>query len=41
MLPLFFKSLIDSISINNLENYTNMLYETYAKENKRIKELLA
>ena len=40
MLPLFFKSLIDNISDDNIENYTNELYETYSKEKEEyIKEL--
>ena len=40
MLPLFFKTLIDNISNENIENYTNILYETYSKEKKELRELL-
>ena len=40
MLPLFFKTLIDNISNDNIENYTNILYETYSKEKEELKELL-
>ena len=40
VLPLFFKCLIDNISNNNLENYTNYLYEIYSKEKEELKELL-
>ena len=40
MLPLFFKTLIDILPNDNIENYTNLLYETYSKEKIKIKELL-
>ena len=39
-LPLFFKSLIDNVSNNNMEEYTNSLYDTYSKDNDKIKILL-
>ena len=39
ILPIFFKSLIDTISKENMEAYTYELYETY-KETKEIKDLL-
>ena len=39
ILPMFFKSLIDHQSTNNMEIYTNFLYETYSKETE-LKELL-
>ena len=40
MLPIVFKALIDNISNDNIENYTNILYERYSKEKGKIKELL-
>lgn len=40
ILPLFFKSLIDNISSENLENYTNLIYNTYSEKSDLIKELL-
>ena len=40
VLPIFFKTLIDTISHDNLEKYTNELYETYSKERKDLKSLL-
>ena len=40
MLPMFFKSLIDDISKDNLDNYTKKLYSTYSKQNNNIKQLL-
>ena len=40
MLPMFFKSLIDDISKDNLDNYTKKLYSTYSNQNNNIKELL-
>ena len=40
ILPLFFKTLIDNESNVNIENYTNILYETFSQENLEIKELL-
>ena len=44
ILPLFFKSLIDKVSNENIENYTKKLYETYSndtssKDYKKISEL--
>ena len=36
MLPLFFKSLIDDISKDNLDKYTKELYSTYSKDNNDI-----
>ena len=39
-LPIFFKSLIDNTSNNNMEEYTNLLYDTYSKDNDKIKILL-
>ena len=39
ILPLFFKTLIENIPNDDIKNYTNMLYETYSKENKELKEL--
>ena len=39
-LPIFFKSLIDCVSIDNMDEYTNSLYETYAKDNDNLKTLL-
>ena len=39
LLPLFFKSLIDNISNNNMEKYTSSLYNEYSK-NKNVKNLL-
>ena len=39
-LPIFFKSLIDSVSNENMDEYTKSLYNIFSKENKEIKELL-
>ena len=39
-LPLFFKSLIEGIPNNNIDTYTNFLYETYSKEKVELNELL-
>jgi len=39
-LPLFFKSLIDNASNDNMEEFTNLLYNTYSKSNDKIKILL-
>ena len=39
-LPMFFKTLIDIQSINNMEKYTNKLYEKYCNEKEELKELL-
>ena len=40
VLPIFFKTLIDTISNDNMEKYTDELYETYSKERKDLKSLL-
>ena len=41
MLPLFFKTLIDNTPIdNNMEQYTNYIYNTYSMKNKGISRLL-
>ena len=40
MLPLFFKTLIDNTSKDNMEKYTNTLYNIYSKNNNEIKEFL-
>ena len=40
VLPLFFKALIDNTSNQDLQKYTNVLYETYSKEKEQIKKLL-
>ena len=37
---MFFKSLIDSISNENIEEYTKSLYNIYSKDNDKIKILL-
>ena len=39
-LPLFFKCLIDTASNDNMEEYTNLLYNTYSKDNDELKKLL-
>ena len=39
-LPMFFKSLIDKIPNENMEEYTKSLYNIYSKENSIIKNLL-
>ena len=39
-LPIFFKSLIDNTSIDNMDEYTNLLYNTYSKDNHKLKKLL-
>jgi len=39
-LPIFFKALIDNESIDNMEEYTNLLYNTYSKDNDNLKILL-
>ena len=38
-LPLFFKTLIDNISNNNMEKYTSSLYDEFSK-NEKVKKLL-
>ena len=40
ILPLLFKTLIDNVSNDNIEKYTNFLYETYSEEYDEIKDLL-
>ena len=40
ILPLLFKPLIDNVSNDNIEKYTNFLYETYSEEYDEIKDLL-
>ena len=39
-LPIFFKSLLDNASNDNMEEYTNFLYNTYSKDNEKLKILL-
>ena len=39
-LPLFYKILIDSIKIHDIEEYTDLLYSKYAEDNGDLKELL-
>ena len=39
-LPLFYKTLIDTISKDNLEKYTNSIYVQYSKLNSDVKKLL-
>ena len=41
LLPLFYKVLIEMTSSDKLENYTNLLYKKYSKDNKDMNELLA
>ena len=40
LLPMFFKTLISSIKNENINMYTNSLYNTYSKDSKDIKILL-
>ena len=40
VLPLFFKSLIDALPNEDIEKYTISLYDNYAKNNNKVKELL-
>ena len=40
VLPLFFKSLIDALPNEAIEKYTISLYDNYAKNNNKVKELL-
>ena len=40
ILPLFFKSLIDNDSNDNIEDYTKLLYKKYSKDNLEVKTLL-
>ena len=39
-IPIFFKSLIDNASIDNMDEYTNSLYNDYSKNNDKLKILL-
>ena len=39
-LPLFYKTLIDTISKDNMEKYTDLLYNQYSKSNNDLKKLL-
>ena len=39
-MPLFYKTLIDTISKDNLEKYTNSIYAQYSKLNSDVKKLL-
>ena len=39
-LPIFFKLLIDNTSIDNMDEYTNSLYNDYSKDNDNLKILL-
>ena len=41
VLPLFFKSLIDALPNEAIEKYTISLYDNYAKNNNKVKELLS
>ena len=41
MLPLLFQTLIDDVAIDNMKQYTNLLYNTYSKENYKLKNLLS
>ena len=38
-LPLFYKTLIDTISKDNMEKYTDLLHNQYSKSNNELKEL--
>ena len=40
ILPLFFKTLIDSVSNDNMKEYTNKLYDAYSEKSEEIKKLL-
>ena len=40
VLPIFFKTLIDKESKENMEKFTNDIYNTYSEKNERIKDLL-
>ena len=40
LLPIFFKSLIDSDINDNIEDYTKLLYKKYSKDNKEMQALL-
>jgi len=39
-LPLFFKTLRENVSIDDMEEYTNSLYNTYSKDNSELRILL-
>ena len=38
-LPLYFKSLLEATSLDNLKNYTSLLFNTYSKNNSQVKTL--
>ena len=40
MLPLFFKALIENVSNENMENYTNYIYNAYSLNNNKLKIFL-
>ena len=40
MLPLFFKTLIENVSNENMENYTNSIYNAYSLYNNKLKIFL-
>ena len=40
VLPIFFKTLIDKESKENMETFTNDIYNTYSKDSEQIKNLL-
>ena len=40
-LPLFYKTLIETAPSDNVDKYTNSIYEKYSKENKDINDLLS
>ena len=39
-LLIYFKTLIDNASIDNLDEYTNLLYNTYSKDNEELKNII-
>ena len=41
MLPLYFKSLIDDAKIDEVDKYTQYLYEIYSKESYSLTKLFA
>ena len=40
MIPLFFKSLLNEVSNNDIQNYTQFLYTKYSKTTNNIQKLL-
>ena len=40
-LPLFYKTLIETVEIDKAEKYTNLIYQKYSKGNKDINDLLS